>query len=88
MTLRKQSRGGGGKRRGAGVVTEPAPIGAALPPWKAFVVQLTHDTTPHSLTFAGRVEHLGSGRRERFRSRKELLTILLQLLKEVAQEER
>ena len=88
MTLAKQSRGGAGERRGARAVTEPPPTGPALPPWKAFVVQLTHDTTPHSLTFAGRVEHLGSGRRERFRSRKELPTILLQLLKEVAQEER
>jgi hypothetical protein len=58
-----------------------------LPPWKAFVVQLTHDTTPHSRTFAGRIEHLGSGRRERFSSGKELLATLLQLLKEAVRGE-
>jgi hypothetical protein len=51
-----------------------------LPPWKAFVVQLTNDTTPDSGTVAGRVEHLGSGRRERFSSGKELLATLLRLL--------
>jgi len=66
---------------------EPPPTAPALPPWKAFVVQLTHDTTSQSRTFAGRVEHLGSGKRERFSSRKELLTSLLQLLKEVGQGE-
>jgi hypothetical protein len=53
-----------------------------LPPWKAFVVQLTNDTTPDSGTVAGRVEHLGSGRRERFSSGKELLATLLRLLEE------
>jgi hypothetical protein len=56
-----------------------------LPPWKAFVVQLTSDTTPTSGTFSGRVEHLGSGRRERFSSGRELQTALLRLLKEVGQ---
>ena len=59
MTLPKQTPGGAGKRRGAQADMEPLPTGPALPPWKAFVVQLTHDTTPHSRTFAGRVEHLG-----------------------------
>jgi hypothetical protein len=53
-----------------------------LPPWKAFVVQLTNDTKPDSGIFAGRVEHLGSGRRERFSSGKELVATLLRLLAE------
>ena len=52
----------------------------ALPSWKAFVVQLTHDTTPESGVFAGRVEHLGSGRRQRFASGKELLSVVMHLL--------
>ena len=34
------------------------PIAPTLPSWKAFVIQLTHDTTPESGIFAGRVEHL------------------------------
>ena len=71
---------GGGRRRPARV--EPPHAEPALPPWKAFVVQLSKDTTPDSGTFAGRVEHLGSGRRERFSSGKELLASLLRLLEE------
>jgi hypothetical protein len=71
---------GGGRRRRAG--EEPPRAEPSLPPWKAFVVQLTNDTEPDSGTFAGRVEHLGSGRRERFSSGKELVATLLRLLGE------
>jgi hypothetical protein len=39
-----------------------------LPSWKAFAIQLSHDTTPDSGIFVGRIEHLGSGRRQRFAS--------------------
>ena len=43
----------------------PVTIRAALPSWKALVIQLSHDTTPDSGIFVGRIEHLGSGSRLR-----------------------
>ena len=55
----------------------------ALPSWKAFVIQLSQDTTPQSGIFAGRVEHLASGRRERFASGKELLLAVMHLLSDL-----
>jgi len=61
----------------------PDVIEPALPSWKAFVIQLSHDTTPDSGTFAGRIEHLGSGRRQRFASGKELLATVMRLLSEL-----
>ena len=62
---------------------EPDTIEPALPSWKAFVIQLSHDTTPESGTFAGRIEHLGSGRRLRFASGKELLAMVMRLLSDL-----
>lgn len=59
---------------------EPATREPALPSWKAFVVQLSHDTTPRGDIFAGRVEHLGSGRRLRFASGEELVSAVMRLL--------
>ena len=63
--------------------TEPDTIEPALPSWKAFVIQLSHDTTPDSGIFAGRVEHLSSGRRQRFASGKELLAMVMRLLSDI-----
>jgi hypothetical protein len=54
-----------------------------LPAWKAFVLQLNQDTTPDSGVFAGRVEHLASGRRERFASGEELLAAVIRLLRDM-----
>jgi hypothetical protein len=51
-----------------------------LPAWKAFVVQLTNETSAESDVFAGRVEHLSSGRRMRFNSQEEFLAALTQML--------
>ena len=62
---------------------EPDTVEPALPSWKAFVIQLSHDTTPDSGIFAGRVEHLSSGRRQRFASGKELLAMVMRLLSEL-----
>jgi len=59
------------------------PIAPTLPSWKAFVIQLSHDTTPESGIFAGRVEHLTSGRRQRFASGKELLSMVMRLLRDL-----
>jgi hypothetical protein len=46
------------------VTSSPEPV--ELPTEKAFVVQLTRDTGPGLEPFAGRVEHIASGRRLRF----------------------
>jgi len=62
---------------------EPDIVEPALPSWKAFVIQLSHDTTPDSGIFAGRIEHLSSGRRQRFASGKELLAMVMRLLREL-----
>ena len=62
---------------------EPDIIEPALPSWKAFVIQLSHDTTPDSGIFAGRIEHLSSGRRQRFASGKELLAMVMRLLSDL-----
>jgi hypothetical protein len=61
----------------------PKPI-PELPAWKAFVVQFTREAGTHAGIFAGRVEHLSSGRRARFGSAEELLTILTKLLDDLA----
>ncbi len=60
----------------------PAPV-PELPAWKAFVVQFSRETAPSSATFAGRIEHLSSGRRARFDSPQSLLKMLEKLLDEV-----
>jgi len=57
-----------------------------LPAWKAFVVQFTRDTAPKRGTFAGRAEHLSSGRRARFKSPEELVAILGKLLDELGED--
>jgi len=43
-----------------------SPEAPELPTEKAFVVQLTRGTGPSLEPFAGRVEHIASGRRLRF----------------------
>ena len=55
----------------------------ALPPWKAFVVQFTQETSAGSGVFAGRVEHLNSGRRARFKSAADLIATLERLLGQI-----
>jgi hypothetical protein len=56
---------------------EPGP---ELPSTKAFVLQLTRATGPTLEPFAGRVEHLSTGRRTRFETVEEFLTALRHLL--------
>jgi hypothetical protein len=70
----------GVKKPAAGV---PRPAEPALPAWKAFVVQLSRDTRGPPGVFAGRVQHLSTGRRARFNSEEELLATLLRLLADV-----
>ncbi len=60
----------------------PTPV-PELPAWKAFIVQFSRETASSSATFAGRIEHLSSGRRARFDSPQSLLKMIGQLLDEV-----
>ena len=46
--------------------TEASSEGSGLPTEKGFLLQLTRDTGPTLAQFAGRVEHLASGKRLRF----------------------
>lgn len=54
-----------------------------LPAWKAFTVQLSLASGERTGVFAGRVEHLDSGRRARFASADDLIAILRRMLTEV-----
>ena len=78
------------KRRSTGphVLGPPVRRGArgsepTLPAWKAFVVQFTRQSKACGGAFAGRVEHLNSGRRVTFESREELLAALATLLEQI-----
>jgi hypothetical protein len=62
---------------------QPRPAEPALPAWKAFVVQFNRETKGSSGTFAGRVEHLTSGRRAHFESPEELVAVIGQLIEEL-----
>ena len=78
MEARKPTR----RRADAERESAAAPgTGTSLPAWKAFVVQFTADSGPaRGGTFAGRVEHLSSGRRVRFATVRELVDCLRGLL--------
>lgn len=53
-----------------------------LPTGKAFVLQLSHDTGPTLQPFAGRVEHLATGRRARFANFEDFQQAVIRLLRE------
>jgi len=67
----------------------PHPLGSGevpgLPVWKAFVVQFSRETGKRSGTFAGRIEHLSSGRRARFGSTEELVAALGEMLDQLGE---
>jgi hypothetical protein len=54
----------------------------ALPAWKAFVVQFTHETGVEAGTFCGRAEHLSTGQRVQFESAQELVEFVHAVLQE------
>jgi hypothetical protein len=56
-----------------------------LPTGKAFVLQLSHDTGPTLQPFAGRVEHLATGRRVRFSTFEDFRAAVIRLLSEAKQ---
>ena len=55
-----------------------------LPTEKAFVLKLSRDTDHFLAPFAGRLEHLSTGRRVRFATVQEFLEALIRLLGEEA----
>ena len=55
-----------------------------LPSEKAFVLKLSRETGQMLAPFAGRVEHLSTGRRVRFATVEEFLAALTRLLDEEA----
>jgi hypothetical protein len=72
-----------GKGEGANssaALRDAAASGPELPSTKAFVLQLTRATGPTLEPFAGRVEHLSTGRRTRFETVEGFLAALRRLL--------
>jgi len=69
-------------RRTSAPTTPTVPV-PELPAWKAFVVQFSRETGTRRGLMAGRVEHLSSGRRARFTTPEELVTVLQTLIDEV-----
>ena len=59
-----------------------SPDAPELPTEKAFVVQLTRETGPGLEPFAGRVEHIASGRRLRFGDLAAFRAAVMRLLEE------
>jgi hypothetical protein len=83
--MRRQTARGKAQRPCESAASTPVP---ELPAWKAFVVQFSREAGTPTRVFAGRVEHLSSGRRARFQTREELLAILTKLLNEVGERSR
>jgi hypothetical protein len=71
------------RARAAGPPAGLAPAEAPeLPTDKVFVVQLSRETGPTLEPFAGRVEHLATGRRARFASFEDFHAAVIRLLGE------
>ena len=68
--------------RSTSIDTQEVPT---LPVWKAFVVQFSRETGTQPGPFAGRVEHMSSGRRAGFASAEELLAALGKLLDQLGE---
>lgn len=77
--MKEQRLGTSEKRSRAG-----AP-GPELPTGKAFVLQLSRDTGARLRPFAGRLEHLASGRRARFATFEDFQQAVIRLLRETKQ---
>jgi hypothetical protein len=60
--------------------TDDRPGGPPLPVSRSFVVQFAADTLPAASRYRGRVEHIDSGRSQRFASLDELMSFVNELL--------
>jgi len=78
----ERARTAGSRRKRSEAFPQEAP---KLPTGKAFVLQLSRETGPTLDPFAGRVEHLASGRRLRFESLAAFLEAVLRLLAQARQ---
>lgn len=58
-----------------------SPNAPELPTGKAFVLQLSRDTSPTLQPFVGRVEHLATGRRVRFATFEDFQQAVIRLLR-------
>jgi hypothetical protein len=74
-------------RRSSSPPPSESGIVPALPVWKAFVVQFSRDTRAQRGPFAGRVEHMSSGRRARFTSAQQLVAALRKLIGQLGDDE-
>lgn len=54
-----------------------------LPVWKAFVVQFSRDTRATDGPFAGRIEHMSSGRRAPFYSAEEFMAAMRTMIEQL-----
>ena len=70
-----------------GAGSAPGQSGSSLPVSRSFVVQFTSDTAPTSQCFRGRVEHIDSGRSQRFDSLDNLVAFLTEALEANESEE-
>ena len=77
-----RARAGGSRTARSDTSPHEAP---ELPTGKAFVLQLSRETGPTLTPFAGRVEHLASGRRLRFENWTAFQAALMRLLTETKQ---
>jgi hypothetical protein len=73
-------KGKGEGTNSSAALRHAAASGPELPSTKAFVLQLTRATGPTLEPFAGRVEHLSTGRRTRFETVEGFLAALRHLL--------
>ena len=80
MMISKKSRRATGHAAPIGREANAAPDGPELPTDKAFVLQFARDTQASLDAFAGRLEHLASGRRVRFGTFEEFLGAVGRLL--------
>ena len=69
-------------------VERAAQSAPTLPAWKAFAVQFSTESGAGGGVFAGRVEHLNSGRRARFTSKQDLLAVLERMLGDIEEPKR
>lgn len=63
------------------------PIEPEFPAWRAFVVQVARDAPATAGGVAGRIEHLGTGRRRPFAGGEQLLAELAGLLRDIGESE-
>ena len=70
-----------------GAGSAPGQSGSSLPVSRSFVAQFTSDTVPASQCLRGRVEHIDSGRSQRFDSLDNLVAFFTEVIQANESEE-